>query len=141
MAEETTAIQQQFNRTIEDWGKQTRSRFLLEIRKLPFQQRIMWRGRDSEDILRGRVNMRTQKQFGDIVRVRFPFTRHGIMQEHGVGRGRKKDSGLEKPMPWINPSLDATTPLLADALQSDVLRELGNVIQIKVNGIFEIELK
>ena len=138
---ETTDIQQQFNATIEDWGKQTRARFLSQIRQLPFQQRVMWRGRTSEEILRGRVNMRTQRQFGDIVRVRFPFTRHGIMQEHGVGKGRKKGSGKENPMPWIEPTFNAMVPILADDLKTDAMRELGSVIQIKVNGIFEVTLK
>lgn len=134
-------LQERFNETIEDWGKQTRQRFLMQIRSLPFHERVMWRGRNTSEILRVKVNMRLQKQFGDVVRVRFPFTRHGIMQEHGVGRSRKKGSGKEKPMPWIKPAFDAMVPILADEMKRDALQELGTVIHIKVNGIFEIELK
>lgn len=138
---ENIDLQGRFNDTIESWGKTTKARFLMQIRSLPFKERVMWEGRGSQEILRGRVAMRLQKQYGDVVRVRFPFTRHGIMQEHGVGKGRGKGSGKEKPMPWIKPAFDAMTPILADELKSDAMKELGNVIHIKVNGIFEIELK
>ena len=134
-------LQARFNRTIDDWGKLTKARFLMQIRALPFKQRVMWQGRSDAAILRGRVAMRLQKRFGDVVRVRFPFTQHGIFQEHGVGKGRRKGSGLERPMPWIKPGFDAMVPILADNMKSDALDALGQVIVIKVNGIFEMELK
>ena len=86
--------QARFNDAIIEWGKLTKRQFLFNIRQLPFEQRRMWKTRNSADILRGKVGIKSVKQFGDVVRVKWPFTKHGIMQEHGVGRGRKKGSGV-----------------------------------------------
>lgn len=133
--------QKEFNRLAEDWGRSTRSRYLMELRQLPFSERVMWATRGSKDILRGRVQLRLKRQYGNVYRVSWPFARHGIFQELGVGRGRRKGSGKEKPMPWIVPTLDAMTPELADAMQDASITSLGKVIRIKVNGLFEFELK
>jgi hypothetical protein len=132
--------QDRFNRVITDWGRQSRRQFLLNIRQLPFRERVMWENRNPDDILRGRVGVRFNKFYGDIVRVGWPFTKHGIMQEHGVGRGRKKNSDKAKPMPWIVKTLDAEIPQLADALQDENIKSLGMVVKIKINGLYEIEL-
>jgi hypothetical protein len=129
--------QQEFNAVIRTWGRGTRTTYLRKLRELPFKTRVELR----KEILRGRVGIGFKRVAGDIVRVRWGFVRHGIFQEHGVGRGRKKGSGKEKPMPWIKPTLDAQVPILADSLQAQTVKTLGLVIQIKVNGIFEAELK
>ncbi len=133
--------QQRFNEAAMQWGRMAKTQFLYQLCALPFKDRVMWAGRDSKDILRDRVSIGFKKFYGDVVRVKWPFTRHGIFQEHGVGRGRKKGSGKEKPMPWIVKTLDAQVPMLADALQREDIKTLGLVIQIKINGLFEIELK
>jgi hypothetical protein len=52
-----------------------------------------------------------------------------------------KGSGKEKQMPWIVKTLDAQVPLLADALKREDIKTLGLVIKIKINGLFEIEIK
>ena len=93
--------QQRFNQAAIEWGRMTKTQFVYRLRSLPFKQRVMWKTRDSKDILRERVSIGFKKFYGDIVRVKWPFARHGIFQEHGVGRGRKKDSDKAKPMPWI----------------------------------------
>ncbi len=133
--------QQRFNQAAIEWGRMTKTQFLYQLRSLPFKERLIWKKRDSKDILRGRVSIGFKKFYGDIVRVKWPFARHGIFQEHGVGRGRKKGSGKEKPMPWIAKTLAAQTPLLAEKLKEEAIQSLGLVIQIKVNGIFELKLK
>lgn len=129
------------NRIIDEWGKSSRSRFLLQIRQLPFKQRVMWQGRDKSDILRGRVFLKFRYAFGDIIRVSFPFSKHGIFQELGVGRFRKKGSSKEKPMPWIEPTFNHQVPILADLLADEAIKTIGIAIKIKVNGIFEAEIK
>jgi hypothetical protein len=128
--------QRRFNDEIAKWGKETKNAYLMRLRALPFKDRVKAEG----DILRGRVQLKFKKEFGDIVRVTWPFARHGIFQEHGVGKGRKKGSGEEKPMPWIAKTLDAQTPILADIMKDEAIKTLGLVIEIKVNGIFEIKL-
>jgi hypothetical protein len=128
--------QRRFNDEVAKWGKETRNAYLMRLRALPFKDRVNAEG----DILRGRVQLKYTKQFGDIVRVTWPFARHGIFQEHGVGRGRKKGSGKEKPMPWIAKTLETQTPILADVLNDEAIKALGLIIHIKVNGIFEIKL-
>lgn len=133
--------QQRFNEAAMKWGRMTKTQFLYQLRSLPFKDRVMWAQRNSKDILRDKVSIGFKKLYGDVVRVKWPFARHGIFQEHGVGRGRKKGSGKEKPMPWIVKTLDAQVPLLADALQREDIKTLGLVIQIKINGLFDITLK
>ena len=133
--------QQRFNEAATQWGRMTKTQFLYQLRSLPFKQRVMWRGRNSKDVLRDKVSIGFKKIYGDVVRIKWPFARHGIFQEHGVGKGRKKGSGKEKPMPWIVKTLDAQVPMLADALQREDIKTLGLVINIKINGLFEISLK
>lgn len=126
-----------FNEAVEKWGRNTRSAFLMRLRQLPFKRRKMWKTRKGTEILRERVGMRTKKNYGDIYRVVFPFTRHGIFQEHGVGRGRPIRSNRVKPRPWIEPTFKLTVPTLADVLQDEAIAQLGLQMKIKVNGIFE----
>ncbi len=118
----------------------TKTQFLYQLRALPFKDRVMWAGH-SKDILRCKVSIGFKKFYGDVVRVKWPFARHGTFQEHGVGRGSKKGSKKEKPMPWIVKTLDAQVPMLADALQGEDIKTLGLVINIKINGLFDIVLK
>jgi hypothetical protein len=129
--------QREFNQVATDWGRSTRSRFLMELRNNNFKPHIKT---ETDAILRGKVSMKVKKQQGDVVRLTFPFARHGIFQEHGVGRARRKGSGKEVPKPWIEPTFNATTPMLAEQLAQPGIRALGKIIQIKVNGIFEISL-
>lgn len=131
--------QNAFNQIAKDWGAMSKNRFLFQLQLLPFKERAI--ARKGMEKLRGNVGIKFKQRYGDVVRVIWPFTRHGIFQEHGVGRYRKKGSGKEKPMPWIVPTLDATIPLLADELQKQGLKTLGLVINIKVNGLFDIELQ
>jgi hypothetical protein len=130
--------QEQFNEIASDWGLQSKNRYLYNLQKLPWKQRVA--ARKGEKLLRRGTGLKFVRQSGDIARVAWPFVRHGIFQEHGVGRWRKKGSGKEKPMPWIVPTLDAMTPILADNLQKASLESLGLVINIKVNGLFDIQL-
>lgn len=135
--DELFKYQTKANSVIEDWGRQSKSRFLVQLSALPFKERIKARS----EILRGRVQLKFRRQYGDIVRVTFPFARHGIFQEHGVGSGRKKGSGKEKPMPWIEPTFNAQVPILADLIKDEAIKGYFSVIQIKVNGIFDVEIR
>jgi hypothetical protein len=129
--------QREFNKAATNWGRSTRSRFLMELRNQNFAPRQV---KDNEQILRLGTGMKARKQQGDVVRLTFPFARHGIFQEIGVGRGRRKGSGKEVSKPWIEPTFNATMPMLAEQLAQPGIRALGKIIQIKVNGIFEISL-
>lgn len=129
----------ELNDIIANWGRQSKNRFLYNIQRLPFRKRLVFKKEIKH--LRDGTSLRLVRSNGDIVRVAWRFTRHGIFQEHGVGRNRRKGSGKEKPMPWLVPTLDAMTPLLADELQDESIKQLGLVIDIKVNGLFDITLK
>lgn len=132
--------QQRFNKAAAKWGFMTRNEFLFNLFALPFDERKMWQGRNPNDILRDKVGIGFKKQYGDIIAVKWPFARHGIFQEHGVGKGRKKGSSKVRPMPWIVETLDAQTPLLANMLKDEGIKSLGLVIHLKVNGLFELRL-
>ena len=135
-------LKEKLNESVRNWGQMTKTQYLFFIHQLPFAERRMWKKRDPKDILRGSRTVKAgfKLYYGDIVRVRWNFSRHGIFQEHGVGRGRKRGSGKEKPMPWIEKTLNQQVPLLADSLTEDIKRVLGTTIKIKVNGIFEMEI-
>jgi hypothetical protein len=133
--------QQCFNEAAIQWGRTTTTQFLYQLRVLPFKERVMWAGRDREDILRDKVSIGFKKIYGDVVRIKWTFARHGIFQERGVGRGHKKGSDKEKPMPWIVKTLDAQVSMLANTSQEEDTKRLGLVIRTKVNGLFNIELK
>lgn len=129
----------ELNDIIANWGRQTKNQFLYNIQKLPFKERNEARKAVGE--LRKGTTLKLVRAHGDITRVAWKFPRHGIFQEHGVGRGRGIGSNKKKPMRWLVPTLDAMTPLLADQLQDESLKQLGLVIDIRVNGLFDLTLK
>lgn len=136
---DTILYDRKLNEIVQEWGRGTRIHFLRRLRFLPFKERVM-AYRQIGQLLRGNIALKYQRQSGNIVRVSFPFTRHGIFQEHGVGRGRKKGSSKVKPMPWIEPTLKTQMPLLRDAVYRENMQHLGLIIKIKVNGIFEMSI-
>ena len=133
-------LQSRMNDAIGDFGRQTKQQFNYALRQQNFAAR--GRSRKADDTpLRNRVGVRFHQSLGSIDRIMWKFRRHGIFQERGVGRGRGIGSGKEKPHLWLEQTLSAQVPMLADVLSEAAFQAFVPVIRIKVPGIFEAELR
>lgn len=110
-----------------EWGKQTAKALRAQIGALGLGDkvqlarqvsRIQFRNKKIEKAppLELSIGSRVKAQYGLPYRVDFPFVRHGIFLEHGVGNHRRKGSGKERPRPWLKPVLEPSIERLAEAL-------------------------
>jgi len=81
------------------------------------------------------VGSRVKAQFGLPYRVDFPFVRHGIFLEHGVGKNRPKGSGKERPRPWLKPVLEPAIEHLAEVLAEAGADAVLGQIKFVIPGI------
>lgn len=111
-----------------EWGKQTAKALRGQIASLGLREKVLLAKEITririakggkvlkEPPLERSVGSRVRQQAGLPYRVDFPFVRHGIFLEHGVGKNRGKGSGKERPRPWLKPILEPAIEELAEAL-------------------------
>jgi len=120
----TLQEQQQFNREIQSWGRNSKTKLAYAIARLNLRSRLDLEAGQTHLIKSLKVKFK--KDQGRIYATIFQFQRQGIFVEYGVGRGRGIGSGKEKPRPWIIPTLPSQIETLADIVSekyADIISE------------------
>lgn len=102
------------------------------------------------------LRLRMPKEFGEIINLKYEFSRHGVFFHKGVGRGYvmqggrvirgTKKGGIFKALPgmhsntikrmpkeWFNPTLDREMPRLADQIAKLKGDSAGKQLTKKIN--------
>jgi len=113
----------QHNTQIVNWSQKLR---------LLLKSRISVLSQKGKGELAGSVRTRTKKNYGDIERIDYIFSRHGVFFQHGAGRGYKVQNGkvirdpsgeskvmtvMREPKDWLKP-VDDNIAELADMVAS-----------------------
>lgn len=144
------------NNAIQQWGELTKNGLAYRLSLLGIQERASEkkffsrisfkktttgsRYAAKEDPLQPSLNVGYNKFYGQIDRVKISFARHGIFLEHGVGKGRYKGRGKEKPKPWIRPIMMVQVPVLADIVAKRDADRVAGQLKFLVPGIIDIKI-
>lgn len=82
-----------------------------------------------------------RKDYGQVSRINFRFSRQGIFVEHGVGKGRPVRSAKGNPRPFITPVLSPALDVLADLLAENYADAAGGSIKFFIPGIISRRVK
>jgi hypothetical protein len=141
------------NENIRSWGKLTRNTMEYRLAALGINERGSARKEIRsfknksgeayelrEATLRQSLRVKYGEFYGDINRIAFRFSRHGIFLERGVGKGRKKGSGKEQPRKWIEPTIAVEVEKLADIVANrDADRVVGQ-LRFLVPGVIDLRV-
>lgn len=136
--------QKLFITELRNWTKATQKQMLFNLASIGLHAKVNSKNNASRQSqlaasIKGSVKMRG----GDIDAIRFSFLYYGIFLEHGVGKGRKKDSSsaLANKRPWIQKSLGRAYYVLADHIANNYADLAVGNIRIIVPGIINTTIK
>ena len=141
----TEERQKLFITELRNWTNATKKQMLFRLAAMGMHAKVNARksaeGRQSQlaASIKGSVKMRG----GDIDAIRFSFLYYGIFLEHGVGKGRKRESAaaVANKRPWIQPSLGRAYYVLADHIANNYADMAVGNIRIIVPGIINTTIK
>lgn len=87
------------------------------------------------------IGAATKKEFGQVTRINFRFSKQGIWLEHGVGGGRPVRSPKARPKPWLAPVLDPAIDTLADLISENYADIAAGEIKFFIPGIIDRRIK
>lgn len=138
----------QANEAVREWGKLTLRKLRRRVSALTLKDRfaIMKRARwlhkhPDTKAIEPSLGVGFKKDFGQIGRINFKFSRHGIFFEHGVGRGRPVRSSKATPKPWLAPILDPAIEELADIISEEYADLLLREIRFSIPGILSKNIR
>lgn len=139
---------EQANESVREWGKIVLRKLRLRVTSLTLKDRaaILKRTRlvaKNPEYKRVIVSLGVgyKRDFGQVGRINFKFTKHGIYLEHGVGKGRPVRSAKAKPKPWLAPILDPEVQNLADLIANEYADLSLKEIRFNIPGILAKNIK
>lgn len=133
------------NAAMVEWAKLVKKKLAQRVGSLRLKdrralQKLAWNKANIEEyrILERSIGSSYKKDFGQISRINFPFSRQGIFLEHGAGRRRPKGTN---PKPWIVPTLDPAIDELADILVERFADIVAGEIKFSIPGIISRRVK
>lgn len=136
------------NDAVYDWAKRQRNLMKEQVGRITLRdkhaiQKAIWAAQNDNDYkpLKTSIGSRPKKNYGNVYRINFPFSKQGIWLEHGVGNGRKRGTSKANPKPWIAPILDASLQELADIIAKEYADVTADEIKFFVPGIIDRRIK
>jgi hypothetical protein len=120
------------DKTVIEWAENTKGQLLRKLAKLGVKEKSK---------LVKSLKTKFKQKDGELERVSFSFTKHGIFYERGVGRGRGIQSGKTKPNPWLKPILDAEIEQLADLIAEKYADLAVEELKLNIPGIISTKVK
>lgn len=125
----------EFDKEVRAWARLTRKDLLFKLAGLNLvgRKKLI----EGEKRLQQSIRTSVRKRDGDVESVGFSFARHGIFLEHGVGRGRKRNTAAAQAArhPWLSEVLPDAQENLADRIAEAYADIIEGEIRIIVPGI------
>lgn len=135
----------QINEEITAWAKLVRKKLVQRVGSLTLKdqralQKAVWNKLKDKDYkpLAQSIGANTKKDFGQISRINFRFSKQGIFLERGAGRGRTAGKYAK---PWIVPTVDPAIDQLADILAQEFADMSLGEIKFSIPGIISRRVK
>lgn len=105
-----------FNKSVRDWASGAHKALEGEMDSLGIEHRD---NSPSPVASRDALKHFTSSKFGLVSAVSFKFPRHMVFVQKGVGKGRAKGSGKERPKDWFNGPMAKLVEDLADKVADE----------------------
>lgn len=133
------------NDEITAWTKLVRKKLVQRVGSLTLKdkralQKAAWnklKDKDYKPLVQS-IGANTKKEFGQISRINFRFSKQGIFLERGAGRGRVAGRYAK---PWIVPTVDPAIDQLADILAEEFADAVFAEIKFSIPGIITRRVK
>lgn len=134
----------QANKATRDWATATKKKLALRVGTLTLKdkralQKFLSHKRRNPEYkhLAPSIGYNFRRDFGQISRINFVFSRQGIFLERGAGKGRKGKAAK----PWIEPVLSPSIDALADLLVEHFADVVDGEIKFTIPGIISRRVK
>ena len=139
---------EQLNKDVSDWAKYQSQRMQRLVGSLTLKDkhaiykatRLAIKDKTYKP-LKPSIGSALKKEFGQVSRINFRFSKQGIWLEHGGGRGRPVRSSKANPKPWLKPILDPAITVLADLIQRNYADIAAGEIKFFIPGILDRRIK
>lgn len=139
---------EELNQSAKEWAKQNALRMQRLVGSLTLRDKLAVYKAVRQAIhnkeykpLAPSIGAGIRKEAGQVNRINFKFSKHGIYLEHGVGKGRPVRSSSARPKPWIKPILDSGLDELAELLSNDYADIAAGEIKFFIPGIIDRRIK
>lgn len=134
----------QANAEITAWARAVKKKMAVQVGTLTLKdrralQKAAWAKAKNPEYkpLQASIGSNFRRDFGQISRINFSFSRHGIFLERGAGQGRKGKGAK----PWIVPTVDPAIDQLADLLVERFADVVAGEIKFTIPGIISRRVK
>ncbi len=91
--------------------------------------------------LKQSIGSALKKEYGQVTRINFRFSKQGIWLEHGVGKWRPVRSAAANPKPWLAAALDPAIDTLAELIADNYADIAAGEIKFFIPGILDRRIK
>lgn len=133
---------EQLNKDVSAWAKYQSQRMQRLVATLTLKdkhaiRKATWQKNKNTEYkpLEKSIGANLKRDFGDVRRINFRFSKQGIWMEHGVGKSRPARSARVRPKPWLQPILEPALDTLADLVANNYADRAAGEIKFLIPGI------
>lgn len=128
------------------WMRVTERALKRQLLRLSLNQRVdlnrKIKARSTGELTES-VKTTLKRRYGELERLSFSFVRYGIFYEHGVGKGRPRNSveAMRAARPWLKPILEPAIEDLANLLEERYADIIAGELRVLIPGIIDTRIK